>query len=466
MKHGLTTNMAAIVRNGATGTRTGTNAVARVASFLKDLPDGMFVTLEKIDSGGSLQARRLSGGSVQLYWRYSHEGRTHREPIGRFDPHSPPKKRDPSTAGLSLAAARERCRALASQHGQRRLTGGLREFKAEQREAFEARQAAQAEQSTKTLHNLLETYLAHLKAQGRRSHVDAAGIFKSHVREPWPEVANRPAIEVTADDVLDMQRRLVEQGKGRTANKLRSYLRAAYQCAIDVRMSATIPVSFKAFAVQANPAAQTKRDPSFDRADKHPLSAGELRLYWQVISRLDGLRGSTLRLHLLTGGQRVHQLLQLRWSETASASITIHDAKGRPGRAARPHVVPLLPKAAAVLREFRREGEYVISSMQGSRPVEAATVTGWAREAAGASIDGFQLKRVRSGVETLLAASGISREVRGHLQSHGLTGVQIRHYDGHDYMAEKQFALETLLAAIEPPKRRAATKKPNVKPLR
>jgi hypothetical protein len=103
--------------------------------------------------------------------------------------------------------------------------------------------------------------------------------------------------------------------------------------------------------------------------------------------------------------------------------------------------------------------------MQGSRPVEAATVTGWAREAAGASIDGFQLKRVRSGVETLLAASGISREVRGHLQSHGLTGVQIRHYDGHDYMAEKQQALETLVAAIEPPKRRAS-KQPNVKPLR
>ena len=45
--------------------------------------------------------------------------------------------------------------------------------------------------------------------------------------------------------------------------------------------------------------------------------------------------------------------------------------------------------------------------------------------------------RIRSGVETLLAANGVSQEVRGHLQSHGLTGVQARHYDGHDYMPEK-----------------------------
>jgi hypothetical protein len=39
------------------------------------------------------------------------------------------------------------------------------------------------------------------------------------------------------------------------------------------------------------------------------------------------------------------------------------------------------------------------------------------------------------------------------LQSHGLTGVQYRHYDGHDYLPEKRRALELLFEAIEPPKR-------------
>ncbi|MEO6031278.1 MAG: hypothetical protein ABIP61_05145, partial [Burkholderiaceae bacterium] len=55
---------------------------------------------------------------------------------------------------------------------------------------------------------------------------------------------------------------------------------------------------------------------------------------------------------------------------------------------------------------------------------------------------------VRSGVETLLAANRIIREIRGHVQSHGLTGVQARHYDGHDYMLEKRQALDLLARAL------------------
>ncbi|MEY5097992.1 MAG: hypothetical protein RJA36_711 [Pseudomonadota bacterium] len=62
----------------------------------------------------------------------------------------------------------------------------------------------------------------------------------------------------------------------------------------------------------------------------------------------------------------------------------------------------------------------------------------------GESIDGFQLKRIRSGAVTLLAAHGASREVRARLQSHGLTDVQARHYDGHDYMSEKRLVLDIL----------------------
>lgn len=111
-----------------------------------------------------------------------------------------------------------------------------------------------------------------------------------------------------------------------------------------------------------------------------------------------------------------------------------------------------------MLREFERHGEYVMSTTKGRRPIEATTVTGWAHDAVGDAIEGFQLKRIRPGVETLLAATGVSREVRGHLQSHGLTGVQARHYDGHDDMPEKRQALEVLHAAIELPGRRRAAR--------
>ena len=97
---------------------------------------------------------------------------------------------------------------------------------------------------------------------------------------------------------------------------------------------------------------------------------------------------------------------------------------------------------------MEREGEYVFSTTKGEKPISARTLTGWAHGIVGAEIEGFQLKRIRSGVETLLAREGISREVRGHLQSHGLTGVQARHYDGHDYIPEKRQALVLLLALL------------------
>ncbi len=95
-------------------------------------------------------------------------------------------------------------------------------------------------------------------------------------------------------------------------------------------------------------------------------------------------------------------------------------------------MVPLLAKAAAALREFPRGGAFVISTSGGRLPIEPSTASNWAHDTVAEAIPGFQLERVRSGVETLLAANGIGREVRRHLQSHGMTGVQYRHYDGHD----------------------------------
>lgn len=60
---------------------------------LRDLPIGRFVTLKKIEQGGALQARRLSTGTVQFYWRYTHNGKTDR--VGLL-----PRVRPPETPGL------------------------------------------------------------------------------------------------------------------------------------------------------------------------------------------------------------------------------------------------------------------------------------------------------------------------------------------------------------------------------
>jgi integrase len=68
-------------------------------------------------------------------------------------------------------------------------------------------------------------------------------------------------------------------------------------------------------------------------------------------------------------------------------------------------------------------------------------VKGTAREA-------FQLRDVRRTCETMLAQMGVSKDIRAQLLSHGLGGVQDRHYDRHDYMEEKRRALKAWEARL------------------
>ncbi|RQO59356.1 integrase [Paucibacter sp. KBW04] len=410
----------------------------------------------------------LSNKAVQFYWRYSHGGRTFREAIGVYDSTSPPKKLEPSARGFSVAAARERCRELAIRHAQNREDGGLRGAQIAEREAkarvimereLAETKAAEAvrERERHSLSALLDDYVKLQQSKGRISAREAKGIFNLHVVTPWPELARAPANELTQDQVVDILRRLVEMEKGRTSNKVRTYLRAAYQCALDVRVTASIPAAFKAYEVLSNPVAHTRRDARFDSADKRPLTTEELRIYWRLIESLPGLSGHCLRLHLLTGGQRIEQLARLRWADVHDNSFTLFDIKGRPGQGPRRHTVPLTKLAARDMNALERVGEHAFSTTEGVKPISGTTLSGWAMQVVGNEIARFQLKRVRSGVETLLAANRVSREIRGHVQSHGLTGIQARHYDGHDYMPEKREALELLARELTRPARAANT---------
>jgi len=323
-----------------------------------------------------------------------------------------------------------------------------RELERQQQATKDAEKATAIQNQTYTLEKLLGAYCDYLKSLGRISHSAARSIFKVHVLEPWPEVAAQPANTVSGEQVADMMRKTIEAGKDRTANKLRSYMRSAYQVAKASRSKASIPLAFKSFNIKSNPVSDTEPDESANRADKNPLKADELRTYWNSIKSIPGFIGSVLRLHLLTGGQRIEQLSVLLTANVTPDSITLFDGKGRPGKAPRPHTVPLIPEAAAAMKVLNPSGAFALSLDGGKTHLGERTLSNWAKAAA-VGIADFQTKRIRSGVETLLASARISTDTRGRLQSHGISGVQARHYDGHDYMDEKREALETLFRVLE-----------------
>lgn len=422
-----------------------------VGQTIAALQPGAFIRVAKINPCGSLEARKLSGGGVMLYWRATLAGKSLREPIGAYDALASPKSLLPTDRGHSVPAAIRAAESLAQQHYTHRADGGYAALKTAAQAVKAAHVAALTEARKFTLENLLIDYCDHLEKLGRRSHKDARSIFKLHVFQPWPKVAALPANEVTPEQVSDMMRRTLELGRDRTANKLRSYVRAAYQLARAARSKASIPVHFKNYKVQSNPAADTSPDESANRPDKNPLSASELRAYWEIVEGQPGFRGAVLRLHLLTGGQRIEQLVNLKTADVQADRVTLLDGKGRPGKPPRPHVVPLTSKAAKALVECAPQGIYALSTNNGKTHIAATTLSNWAQAAVGEAIPDFQAKRIRSGVETLLASARISSEIRGRLQSHGISGVQARHYDDHDYLDEKREALEMFYRLLAAP---------------
>lgn len=420
-----------------------------VGQTINEMPLGKFVTLQKIKPMGALQARKQASGAVAFFWRYSIGQTSERVLIGLYDSSAPPKSLTPTKAGHSVACAVRAAEALAVEHHKHREQGGRPAIIQKRREAVRSATEAERRAAENTLTNLLADYCDHLQELGRRSHSDARSIFKLHIVDAWPKVGAMPAKEVTDEQFADMMRRLIDAGKGRTANKLRSYARAAYQMAKASRSKASIPVAFKSYEIRTNPVADTVPDEAQNKPDKNPLSTEQMRTYWRAIKHLPSFKGALLRVHVLTGGQRIEQLVNLKTTAISDDAIVIHDGKGRPGQPARPHRVPLIAMAVEALRACAPVGEFALSTDGGNTHVSAATLSEWAADVARDLIADFQTKRIRSGVETLLGGAGVSLETRGRLQSHGVSGVQRRHYDGNEYVAEKLGALQTLYKLLE-----------------
>jgi integrase len=405
---------------------------------------GSTATLGKIEPCGSIQARKQANGSVQFFWRYSQGSLSQRISIGTYDSSAPPKSIIRTERGYSINAAMRAAQELAQKHIENKSNGGYSKLiETERIQKLQAKDIS-AHRNSHTLQKLLLAYCDHLQRLSRNSHRDARSIFQIHVFTPWPELSKLPATDITAEQIADMMRLVHEKGHPRTSNKLRSYIRSAFQVAKSSKTKASIPANFKDYKIIYNPASDTEPDTNANKADKNPLNQDELQIYWRQIRFLPGLKGAALRLHLLTGGLRIQQLVLLKCFDIRNNEITLFDKKGRPGSEPRPYTTPLIPEAIKALKNCKPSGEFAISTDGGITHLAPTTLSNWASQVAEKHISDFSAKRIRSGIETLLAKSKFSQDLRGRLQSHGISGVQNRHYDGHDYLDEKREMLAKL----------------------
>lgn len=399
---------------------------------------------------GRLQVRMLDGGNAVFYYRYTGpDGERVRLRLG---------------ADLTLAQARKQAQDLARryQSGDKDLRAVLeaeQRGEAQRRDAVKRLAAAAEARTEGTFGRLLEGYVQHLRQSNKVSWREVELCLLRHVKAAWPSLWSKPAADVTPDDILDIVSKLALAGHKREAGKLRANVRAAYAAAIRARQDAGGLPELRSLGITYNPARDTVAVEGGSNPGDRALSLGELRAYWGRIVALPAPHGALLRLHLLTGCQRIKQLGRATTADLDldAQALRLLDPKGRRSKP-RAHWVPLTPPAIQALEEMRggQGGPYLFTVTFGRTPTHNTNVGKYvaaiAKEmkAAGELSHGlFTARDLRRTVETRLAAQGVGREVRAQLQSHGLSGVQLQHYDRHDYLDEKRAALESLFRLLQ-----------------
>jgi integrase len=421
-------------------------------------------------------------GRPRWYWRYTEsDGRKVRLALGKYAATAElgaltlPQARAEVTRKAALYAAPDSrdVRAHLEREAKRKAAEALADEKARL-----AALAAKADAGKYTLEALLAVYVAHLRKQGKSSAGAVENCTLNHVTKAKPEIAQRPANAITARDVAALLRPLVEEGKGRQAGKLRAYLRAAFALAARAEVDSAVPSGFLAFGVEGNPVAATGTLAEFNRALDRALSDPELRAYHQAVKDLpDSPARDAMLLGLLLGGQRTAQVVRATTADVDVTARTLRllDPKGKRAQP-RPHILPLPDAALAVVERCIARSEaqrtraeqagvdvaawpgYLFSS-HGGAPLRPETVTNAATELADTLHakpraervikEPFTLRDIRRTCETHLAALGISRDTRAQILSHGLGGVQAKHYDRHDYLPEKAAALTAWAAHLD-----------------
>ncbi len=412
---------------------------------------------ESAKGEGQLRAKGSTNGA-RFYFRYRRGDNTTADlPLGRFDPEG--------KQGMTLRQAKAKATEWRERYkaGERDLHAARDADERERARERQARQTAEraareqaAARRTRTLGALLTAYADQLQRDKKPSAREVRRALERHARDAWPKLWTAPLADVTPDDLLAIVAVPADAGKLRQAEKIRAYLRAAFAAGMKARHNAKALPALRALRVTANPARDLTPIEGANKVRDRALSLAEFRAYWRHIRDVPDY--AALRFHLLTGCQRIEQLNRATQADfdPDTESLRLLDNKGR-RTSARQHHVPLLPAAMDAMKDMGAgaSGPYVFTLTAGQSGADYSGIfhrvrkVSDAMQAAGELPGGrFTPGDLRRTVETRLADAGISRDVRARLQSHGLGGIQDRHYDRHDYLPETRVALEKLYRVL------------------
>ena len=298
-----------------------------------------------------------------------------------------------------------------------------------------------------TVQDLFEAYLLHLAEKGARP-----GSIKTarsallgrngaaHLLGP-----TRPVDAITSEDIREVLRQIKSRGASHAANNTRAFLQAAFNYAIECKLSYHLKSQRTDWGIELNPVAPIPSDPAaFVPGDRY-LSEEEFRRFWHWLT----VKGRSYRYKfapamqlMMATGQRPGEILGLHRDMLIVDRQEILWPTTKNGL---PHLLPM-PDAlwAIVTAQKPNEAGWLFPKQRIKNECAESYVTEWLIGAylAESGAKNFSARDLRRTWKTIAGAAGLSKEIRDRLQNHAISDVSARNYDRYDYAREKRKAMD------------------------
>jgi len=326
-----------------------------------------------------------------------------------------------SWPAMPLSAAREKARELLSQ-----LEQGIDP------------RARPATPVGGSLESLLAAWLDHQRGLARRRLADV----EQRLRHNLPAaLLATPAAQIQPADIRAVLAAIHQRGARVMANRIRAHLHSLFSYGLKAdhdprRLSDPI-----LFGLTINPVSAIPRDAGAEQPGERVLTWAEVRAVWNS-ETLTWPARQAVRLLLLTGA-RVNEIVQARWDECDldAGMWTLPAERSKNHRALLTPIGPLLAETLAELPAVFPGSAWLFPARNSASASQPWGNTALSHAVRKAGYD-WRPQDLRRTMKTLAVGGGISRDILDKIQNHALQDVASRHYDRHDYLAEKRRALE------------------------
>jgi len=339
---------------------------------------------------------------------------------------------------VTLAVARDACRQARTLIGK-----GVDPIEDRKRDEETENLRLSKEASQGTVTQLFNLYIDDLNLNGKRSSHNVRKIFEHDIS---PFIGDLHASVITKDDCSDIIARVAGRGALVQANRVRSYLLAAFNFGLICNDIPQWRGKTPDFSLLYNPAAQTQKAIKKEAAGTRYLTKVEITKLWASIG-VEAMHPDlalVLKLMLSTG-QRVEEVIQAQWSEFNLEDMvwTIPGARRKTrDKQSEPHIVPLTDFHISLLTSIKQRGSWLFPHVDGKQPRKYDALTqAVSRYCTAMEFEKFTPRDLRRTWKTMAGSIGLDLEIRNRIQGHAFQDIGSKSYDQFDYLEQKRVAM-------------------------